>query len=136
MDLPKVGVGVIALRDGKVLLGKRLSKSHANGKWQFPGGHLEYGETPEQCAVRELYEETGLHATNFRRGPYTNDVFPEGKHYITLMILCDAKHGEPQRLEPDKCETWAWFPWDNLPSPLMLNIVHLKEQKYSPVDTR
>jgi 8-oxo-dGTP diphosphatase len=50
-------VGAIVMREGKVLIGKRkegLSMAH---KWEFPGGKLEPGETPEECLRRELREE-------------------------------------------------------------------------------
>jgi ADP-ribose pyrophosphatase YjhB (NUDIX family) len=81
---PCVGVGVIVLRDGLVLLGQRIG-SHGAGTWALPGGHLEFGETVEQCAAREVLEETGLDIEVVARGPYTNDMFPEeGKHYVTL----------------------------------------------------
>ena len=115
---PKVGVGVIVLRDGLVLLGKRRG-SHGAGTWSAPGGALEYGEDLVDCAVRELREETGLTASSLELGPYTNDVFPEvGKHYVTIFVVARGIHGSPANLEPDKCEGWAWFKWGEWPSPL------------------
>jgi len=56
---PSVGVGVIVVRAESLLLGKRKN-SHGEGEWSFAGGHLEFGETVEECARRELEEETGL----------------------------------------------------------------------------
>ena len=54
---PQVGVGVLITKDDLVLLMKRQN-SHGDGTWAPPGGHLEYGETPEECAMRETQEET------------------------------------------------------------------------------
>jgi 8-oxo-dGTP diphosphatase len=46
---------------------------------------LEFGETPEECAVREAHEETGLHVVNVRLAGVTNDIFTaEKKQYLTL----------------------------------------------------
>ena len=58
-DRPKIGIGVIVIRDGKILLGERLS-NHGAGTYEIPGGHLEFGETFEDAAIREVREETGL----------------------------------------------------------------------------
>ena len=78
----------------------------------MPGGHLEYGEEVEACALREVAEETGIKVKNVRRAnSITNDIYPEGKHYITLYVLCDYEDGEPELLEPHKCERWEWFSW-------------------------
>ncbi len=129
---PAVGVGAIIVRDGKVLLGLRKG-SHGDGCWQFPGGHLEYGESVEGCARREVLEETGLELKDVRIGPFTNDVFTqERKHYITLFVTGTAPEGEPQVMEPEKCFEWGWFAWDEMPEPLFLPIRHLLEQGYSP----
>lgn len=78
---PIVGVTVIILKKGQVLVGKRRN-THGTGMWAFPGGHLEFGESPENCALREVYEETGLSINNMRRGPYTDDYF-ESENNIT-----------------------------------------------------
>jgi 8-oxo-dGTP diphosphatase len=132
MERPKVGIGVLILKDGKVLFGKRKS-AHGEGTWAPPGGHLEYGETPEDCAIRETLEETGIQIKNIRKGPYTNDIYTnEHKHYITLFIIADYKSGEPKAMEPDKCEKWEWVNWGNLPHPLFLTIQHLLEQGFDP----
>ena len=131
---PGVGVAVIVKRDGKVLLGKR-NGSHGDGCWQFPGGHLEFGETIEDCARRELQEETGLQAHSFSvdKSTFTNDVFvSDGKHYITLYAIADKVAGEPEVLEPDKCLCWDWFSWDELPEPLFLPIQNLRKAAYRP----
>ena len=129
-ERPKIGVGVMVVRDGRVLLGQRLA-SHGAGSWQFPGGHLEYGESPEACAAREVLEETGLVVANIRPVTFTNDIFhDEGKHYVTLYMRADYVDGEAQVLEPEKCATWGWFLWDEMPSPRFLPIENLLASGY------
>ena len=115
---PKIGCGVFVVKDGKVLLGKRKSK-HGQGQWASPGGHLEHGEEPEECARREVEEETGLQIKNIQQATYTNHVF-EGtaKHYVTLWMVSEYSSGDVQLREPDKFECWEWFDWNHLPSPL------------------
>jgi 8-oxo-dGTP diphosphatase len=116
---PRVGVGVIVQKEGKILLGKRKG-SHGAGHWSCPGGHLEFGETVEQCAARELLEETGLKATSLVVGPWTNDLMAPDKHYITLHVFVSEFEGEPKLMEQQKCEGWHWFEWNQLPEPLFL----------------
>lgn len=129
--LPKVGVGIIIHRNGNVLMGKRKG-AHGAGTWSFPGGHLEWQETLHECACREVLEETGMRVTGTQFATATNDIFEaEGKHYVTLYMLADAE-GEPQLLEPDSCEGWQWFSWDDLPRPLFICIENLVKQGYRP----
>jgi len=71
-ERPKIGLGVCILRDNKVLFGKRKN-SHGEGSWCFPGGHLDFNETWEECARRETIEETGLEIKNLRFATATND---------------------------------------------------------------
>jgi 8-oxo-dGTP diphosphatase len=130
-ESPRVGVGVIVVRDGRVLVGRRAG-SHGAGSWALPGGHLEFGETPEACARRELLEETGLVLAECRPAPYTSDVFPdEGRHYVTLFVQARC-HGEPQRLEPERCEGWQWFRWSALPQPLFRPLASLQASGFVP----
>ena len=49
-------------RDGKVLIAQRAKKDALLGKWEFPGGKVEAGETLHECLKRELFEELGIHA--------------------------------------------------------------------------
>lgn len=114
---PKVGVGVIVIKNQELLLGKRKG-STGKGEWSLPGGHLEYKETVDDCAKRELFEETGLKALKLRLGPWSNDIIDEEKHYITIFVFVKQFEGEPQLMEPDKCEGWQWFDLKELPSPL------------------
>jgi 8-oxo-dGTP diphosphatase len=130
--LPKVGVGVIVIKENRVLLGKRRSE-HGYGTWSFPGGHLEFYEDVEDCARREVMEETGISIRNLRRCAYTNDIFlKEGKHYVTLYVISEYDSGELKVMEPDKCEKWEWFEWSNLPEPLFLPVKNLIKQGFDP----
>jgi len=130
IDMSKiiVGVGVIITKEEKVLLGKRKG-SHGSGTWGLPGGHLEYGETVEECACREALEETGLHIYKTKQETFTTDFFheenKEAKHYITLFVSAQKWDGTPKVMEPNKCATWDWFEWDNLPSPLFIPVRNL-----------
>lgn len=130
---PKVGVGVAVIKGGKVLLGKRKN-AHGEGTWSFPGGHLEYNESWENCAIRETFEETGLSIKNVRFGTVTNDLFhKEQKHYITIIMLSDYDRGDLCLMEPDKCEQWEWFTWDKLPSPIFVSIENLLKENFNPL---
>jgi len=71
---PKVGVGIIVIKDNKVLLGKRKN-SHGEGSWCFPGGHLEFNESLENCAKREVLEETGIEIKNTHKEPINLYIF-------------------------------------------------------------
>ncbi len=131
---PRVGVGVIVRRSGFVLLGKRKG-SHGAFTWNFPGGHLDFGESLYSCAKREVWEEAGIKIKNINKGPYTNDIFvEENKHYLTLFILADFASGKARVKEPLKCEEWAWFSWQKLPSPLFLPLKNLLKQGFSPFE--
>ncbi|HYK08635.1 MAG TPA: NUDIX hydrolase [Candidatus Eisenbacteria bacterium] len=131
-QVPRVGIGVIIRHKGKVLLGKRKG-SHGEGDWAFPGGHLEFGETIEDCVKREVAEETSLHVKNIHFGAVTNDIFKkEKKHYITIFMVCDYANGKVKTMEPHKCEKWEWFSWETLPSPLFIPFQNLLKQKFHP----
>jgi 8-oxo-dGTP diphosphatase len=132
---PTVGMGVLVMREGRVLLGRRQG-SHGAGFYAAPGGHLEYGESFEETARREVREETGLEITNLRLlsvGAYFFER-PEGKrHYVDVDFVCEAPAGEPQRMEPEKCEGWAWYDLDNLPQPLFLVTIKMIDSLRSGV---
>jgi len=127
---PKVGIGVIVIKGNQILLGKRKN-AHGAGFWSPPGGHLEFGESFEECARRELLEETGLEVRDIVQGPITNDLFlDENKHYITISMIAQHDQGEPKALEPEKCEDWYWFDLSKLPSPLFLPFANLLKQGF------
>ena len=113
----KVGVGVMIFKEGKVLLGKRKN-SFGEGEYSFPGGHLEYMESFEECVRREVFEECGLEIDNVKFVSLGNSVIYSPKHFITVGFSAEWKSKEPLNLEPEKCESWEWFDIENLPTPL------------------
>lgn len=129
---PKVGVGVLILKDGKILLGKRKGK-YGEGTWCPPGGHLEYKESIFDCAERETMEEAGIKISNLKLGNFTNDNnLPYEKHYITLYVIAEHEDGEPSIMEPDKCSEWGWFEWSKLPEPLFYPMQNYVDEGFSP----
>jgi len=136
MTKPGVGLSVIVMdfKKKKVLLGKRLN-AHGEGTWAFPGGHLEKWEEFEECARREVKEETGLEVDVFDLSPVavTNDSFmKENKHYVTLFLRAEYQGGNPEILESNKCEEWRWYSWNKMPKPLFLAVENLIKQEYNP----
>lgn len=126
---PRVGVGVLCWQQQKLLLGKRLSES-AKPCWQFPGGHILPGESVFDCAIREVYEETGLTITSCVSAGYGNrSARIAGHDYFTLYVSAQVTAGLLQVREPDKCGGWQWFDISRLPQPLFQPIVNLLEQQ-------
>lgn len=114
---PKIGVGVMIMRDNKVLLGLRQG-SHGAGEWSFPGGHLEWGESIFQTAIRESKEECGLDVSDLELISVADEMRylkSDDKHYINIGVKANPSVGEPKLMEPDKCLEWQWFDLNDLP---------------------
>lgn len=116
-ERPKVGIGVMIIKDNKVLLGKRKG-SHGEGEYAWPGGHMEYMESFEDCAKRETLEETGIQIHNVRFLRLMNLKTYAPKHYVDIGLIADWKSGEPEIMEPEKIEEWNWYDINELPEPL------------------
>lgn len=115
----RVGVGVLVINSlGQVLLGKRKSKL-GTSTFSLPGGHLEFGEKIEDCAKRELKEETDLDGNIFEVVSVSNDIAYD-KHYITIGLVVKDFQGEVKVTEEDKWEGWDWYDMESLPEPLFV----------------
>ena len=110
-------VGVMILKEGKVLLGKRKG-SHGSGEYAFPGGHLEFDESFQDCTKREVLEETGVEIKNLKFLSLANFILNENRQDILISFIADWGNGEAKILEPEKSDSWEWYSLDNLPSPL------------------
>lgn len=113
--LPGVGVGVLVVRGGKVLLGRR-AEAFGKGTWCLPGGHLNFGENFEEAAKREVFEEAGLEIDEIEFISISNDV-AYGKHYVTIGMMPLMVRGEVVNRSTEM-ETWEWFSFDKLPKPI------------------
>jgi 8-oxo-dGTP diphosphatase len=128
---PAVGVGVTIYNNkNQMLFGKRKN-SHGAGSWCHPGGHLEFGETFEQCAIREVEEETGLKVSDPKFVSVATECFEEEqKSFVSVFMRVGMPEGQSvQNIEPDKMEEWKWFDMDNLPDNLFLPFQKLLDGK-------
>jgi 8-oxo-dGTP diphosphatase len=110
-ELPRVGVGAIVIRDGRILLVKRGS-SPGKGLWAPPGGLVELGETVREAAEREILEETGI-AIRAKEAFYTFDFIDRDKdgkikyHYVIIDFLADYLGGEPKAADDVSDARWV-----------------------------
>lgn len=95
-------VAAVALidRDGRVLLAKRPQGKSMAGLWEFPGGKVEPGETPEQALIRELQEELGIDTWQSCLAPLTFASHKyEDFHLLMPLFACRKWQGIPRGLE-------------------------------------
>jgi 8-oxo-dGTP diphosphatase len=120
-DIARVGVGIMLLKDGKILMGKRHddpekadSQLHGEGTWTFPGGKVDFGDTVLSAVKRELLEETGIKLSSAKLFSVTDEIVKDA-HFVTVGFYSEDFEGEAQTLEPDEIVEWKWFSFDNLP---------------------
>ncbi|HVO17129.1 MAG TPA: bifunctional GNAT family N-acetyltransferase/(deoxy)nucleoside triphosphate pyrophosphohydrolase [Alphaproteobacteria bacterium] len=100
--LPIVPVAAVALidADGRVLLAQRPPGKSMAGLWEFPGGKIHDGETPEAALIRELKEELGIDVTESCLGPFTFASHRYGTfHLLMPLFLCRVWRGQVRPLE-------------------------------------
>jgi 8-oxo-dGTP diphosphatase len=131
---PHVVVAVFIIKDGKVLLGKRIN-AIGHGTWGPPGGKLEFGEEVYDCAKRETFEETGLKIKNLRLGCVVNDYSLKDKwHFTSVCLVADYVSGTATRKEPNRCAEWRWIDWNKMPTPLFSPMKQVIKQKFNPLE--
>jgi len=99
-SLVLVAAAALVDADGRVLICQRPEGKHLAGLWEFPGGKVEAGETPEACLVRELNEELGIKVkadclAPFVFGSHTFEAF----HLLMPLFLCRRWEGFVERRE-------------------------------------
>jgi 8-oxo-dGTP diphosphatase len=108
--VPRVGVGAIVIHDRKILLVKRGIEPSL-GLWAIPGGTLKLGETLQECAAREILEETGI-TIKVGACVYVFDYFErdtEGKikfHYVVVDFAAEYICGEPKGADDAEDARW------------------------------
>lgn len=134
IDFPGLGTGLAILRDGKLLLYRRLKAPEA-GCWSIVGGKVDHMEPTARAAVREAEEESGLSIGEI---DYlcTEEVIvaADRQHWISLIYICSDFSGEPRLMEPDKLSDFGWFGRNELPAPLSefakATIAHLSKENF------
>ena len=98
-------VASIAIIDAndQILIAKRPNKKHLSGFWEFPGGKVEKGESPENALVREVKEELNIDINNKCIAPLTFSEFDYEKfHLLLLLYVCRRWEGEPMSMEKNE----------------------------------
>lgn len=106
-----VAAGIIQ-QEGRILLSQRKPGAHLGLKWEFPGGKLEKGETPQQALERELHEELGV-ATRTGRIFDVDVQNREDADILVLFFFAELLEGEPACVD---CNALHWVAPDQLPS--------------------
>lgn len=111
---------VIEGADGKLLFMKRGMKArNQQGRWEFPGGRVHFGERLEEAVRREVEEELGVEVKVHRLLALFEDILlPEAQHWIAPAYLCSITSGIPMLREEDKAEAVGWFDADKIPGVL------------------
>ncbi len=130
-----VRVAILVMNGDRILLEKRANVL-GKGTWAPPIGHLDFGETFEQTALREVREETGLEIADPKFYLLTNDIFEaENEHSVTIWMEAKYVTGEPRVNAPEEESNIGWFQWNDLPEPLFLSMQHMLEGQTYPSQT-
>lgn len=124
VDYIGVGVGAVIFNDeGKVFLAKRgRDVRNESGKWEFPGGGVEFGDTLVDTIVREMQEEFGIDIEAVELLGVNDHLIPEEKqHWVSPAYISKIKNGVPNIKEPNKIDEIGWFKLSEIESlPLSL----------------
>ncbi len=124
VDYIGISVGALIVNEkGEIFLTKRGERAtNERGTWEIPGGKVQFGETLQDAARREMKEEYGVDLILTYQFPAQDHLIPaEQQHWVPTSFIARITQGQtPTILEPDKCSAIGWFRLDALPDPLSI----------------
>lgn len=133
IDFIGVGVGAIIFNDeGKVLLAQRGFKARNEiGKWEFPGGGVEFGETCEDAVKREIEEELDIEIKVIELLEVVDHIIPDEKqHWVAPSFISKLVRGTTKIKEPDKCFNFKWINFFEINPETLSNVSRSNYQKF------
>jgi len=109
---------VFIRNENEILLSRRFNTGYEDGNYSLPAGHIEHGETATECAIREAQEEVGviLQPSDIKAAHVMYRIAPhQDRDRICFFMHAQHWRGEPQNMEPDKCDDLSWFKLSALP---------------------
>lgn len=107
--------GILFESEKRILIDNRKEEilDEANGKWEVPGGKIEFGETPEDAVKRELFEETGYNVKVKQIIPYSNVSMWEysdcKQHTVIFFYVCELANEEHMEISDNRINTYKWI---------------------------
>ena len=134
---PYTACNVLVMREHEnrrqVLLSRRLA-GYGKGMYIVPGGKHRPDEFLQECAARELWEETGIRILKSRPVSLHNTRLPGKPRVLSVGVLAEDYEGTPRHREPNQNTEWQWFDLENLPMPLFeparIAISHYNNKTY------
>ena len=116
-----VTVHLLFFRENQILLLRRFNTGFEDGNYSVPAGHLDGNETVRMAAIREAFEEIGVHieitgiafATVMHRK--SDDTLSGTSERVDFFVHVKAWEGEPFNAEPNKCDKLRWYNLNTLP---------------------
>jgi 8-oxo-dGTP diphosphatase len=116
----------IILENSRFLLARRPLHKNQGGKWEFPGGKVQEGETPQSCIVREIMEELDLNVTVAHTLEAVPHQYP-GLSITLLPLVCNIKDGSLRLHEHTECR------WVNLAEAALLDLCEADKKVLSQI---
>jgi len=115
-DRYPLAVHVFLVQQGKILLMRRAGSGYADGQLGLPAGHVDLGETPTVCAVREIAEELGVTLDLAELGPCGTMFRNSQEPRVDIFFIARSWTGTPEIREPYKCTELVWADPAELPT--------------------
>ena len=134
---PRVVVGAVIVRAGRVLAARRTRPAELAGYWEFPGGKTEDGEDPRDALVREITEELSASIEVHDELAGAGAPWPISEKYVLRLYLASVVHGEPRPgadhdllrwLAADELDSVDWLASDRLALPAVRSALESSTQ--------
>lgn len=124
---------LILIKDDRVLLSRRFNTGYMDGHYSLPAGHVDEGETVEDCLVREVKEEIGISVK--KKDIKLVHVMHRKENDIRLdfFYMVGGYKGEIKNMEPEKCDDLKWFELNKLPKNILPYIKQAIEESQQQV---
>ena len=112
--------GIVFNRNNQILIDNRKEEEldKANGKWELPGGKIEFGESPEETVKREVFEETGYEVEVKQIIPYTNTCIWEyencKQHTVVFSYICELKNEKHTNIKDEGVNNYKWINYNEI----------------------